>query len=103
MRLERLGSPLVDASVKAVIGAQLREERAFGEDFGGRSGHEQFVSIERIEDFAGVERAELDAKIRVSKFGATDNLLNALSQSGFRLRTGRPGLDYNDKQTDKGI
>jgi len=83
----------VDAGVKAVIGTQLREERAFGEDFGGRSGHKQFVSIERIEDFAGVKRAELNAKIRVGEFGATDDLLYALSQSGFRLRTGRHGLE----------
>jgi len=83
----------VDAGVEAVIGAELGKEGTLGEDFRGRSGHEQFVSIEGVDDIAGVERVELDAEIGVSKFGAADNFLDALGKRSIRLRT-----DLGDEQ-----
>ena len=88
----------VDAGVKTVVGAKLREESAFGENFCGRSRHEQFVSIQRIDDLAGVERVKLDAEIGVSEFRADDDLLNAFRQSGRGLRSGSRGQEGRGKQ-----
>jgi len=85
------GSGAVDAGMETVISAELREESAFSERFRGRGGDEQFVSVQRINDFAGVERVELDAEIGVSKFGAARDFLYPLSKNGFRLRTGGRG------------
>jgi len=83
----------VDARMEAVIGAELGEEGAFGEDFRGGSGHEHLGGVEGVYDFSGIERVELDAEIRVSKFGATDDLLDALRQTGFRLCAERRGQE----------
>src|SRR6267142_1521080 len=84
-------SGAVDAGMETVISAELREESAFRERFRGRGGDEQFVSVQRINDFAGVERVELDAEIGMSKFGAARDFLYPLSKNGFRLRTGGRG------------
>ena len=80
----------VDASMKAVACAKCRKEGTFGENFRGRSGHEQFVSIQRVYHLASVERIKLDAEVSVSKFGAADDLLNAFSETGLGLCAGWP-------------
>jgi uncharacterized protein YcgL (UPF0745 family) len=78
--------------MEAVIGPKLRKESTLCENFRSRSRDEQFVRIERVDDFTGVERVELDAEIGVSKFGSLDDFLNALSKGRFRLRASRGPL-----------
>ena len=68
----------IDAGMKAVVRAQFGEERAFGENFRSGGGDEEFVGVESVDDFAGVERTELDAEIGVSELGACHDFLYAL-------------------------
>src|SRR5260370_26272676 len=72
--------------MEAVVGAELREESAFGENFRGRGGNKQFVRIERIDDLSGVEGIELDTEVGMSKFGAADDFSAALCERIFGLR-----------------
>jgi hypothetical protein len=71
--------------MKTMLGTELREESAFGEDFRGGSRHEQFIRVERINDFAGVERVELNSEICVREFWTVDDFLDALIQRSLGL------------------
>ena len=68
----------IEAGMKAVDRAQFGEERGFGEHFRSGGGDEEFVGVESVVDFAGVERIELDAEIGVSELGACHDFLYAL-------------------------
>ncbi len=74
------GAGAVDASMETVICAEFRKDRTFGENLcrGGR--HEEFIGVEGIKDFAGVERIEFDAEIGVSEFGTVNDLLDTLRE-----------------------
>src|SRR6266404_2837603 len=76
LRIDRADA--IDTGTEAVVGAQFGKQRAFGEDFRSGGGDEEFVSVKSIDDFASVERIELDAEIGVSEFGARDDFLYAL-------------------------
>src|SRR5260370_8168490 len=93
----------VDAGMEAVVRAKRREKSAFGKNFRGRSRNEQLVGIERVDDFAGVQRIELNAKIRVSKFGPADYLLDALRESRLGLCVRRRGLESENKHQEQNI
>ena len=91
----------VDTRMEAVVRAKRREESAFGKNFRGRSRNEQLVGIERVDDFAGVQRIELNAEIRVSKFGPADYLLDALRERGLSLRARRRRLKSENKRKEE--
>ena len=77
------GACVVNASMKAVIRAQLCEDRPLGESFRRGSGHEEFVTVQRINHLARVQRIELDAEVGVSELRAADDFLNALCERVF--------------------
>ena len=91
----------VDARMEAVVGAKLREECAFRKNFRGGSRHEQFVGIEGIDDFARVERIELDAEIRMRKFRAAYHLLDTLRKRRLGLCARRRRLESENKHEDQ--
>src|SRR5262249_12593573 len=76
MLVDRAG--VVDTRVEAIIGAELCKEGAFGECFSRGGRHEELISIERVENFAGVEGIKLDAEIRVREFRAAHDFLDTL-------------------------
>ena len=71
---------VIDARMEEVVCAKLREDRALGERLRRGSGHKKLVSVQRIDDFPGVEGMKLDAEVGVRKLGSADDLLDALRQ-----------------------